>query len=169
MIVASSSSKVGATVRPYGPAPGARSSTRKGPAITASALTIGEVARRSGLSRKAVRLYEARGLLPPVQRLHNGYRRYSEHDVKLLRFIRRARGIGLGLDEIGTVIRLRRTGTPPSAEVIALLRQRLGAVEQAISELRSLQQALEGVLATAVVTAGHGDDVLLCDLLPQRA
>jgi MerR family regulatory protein len=46
-------------------------------AIAASGLTIGEAARRAGLTRKAVRLYEARGLLPPVERTESGYRLYS--------------------------------------------------------------------------------------------
>ncbi|HEX6675448.1 MAG TPA: MerR family transcriptional regulator [Actinomycetes bacterium] len=124
------------------------------------------MAKRSGLSRKAVRLYEARGLLPPVGRLDNGYRRYSEHDVQLLRFIRRARSVGLGLDEIRAIIRLRRTGVPPSAKVIALLQARLGAIRHELAELGALQQALQGVVDTAVATAGRGGDVLLCDILP---
>ena len=125
------------------------------------------MARRSGLSRKAVRLYEARGLLAPVGRLDNGYRRYSEHDIQLLRFIRRARRVGLGLDEIRTIVHLRRTGVPPSAEVIALLQARLGAIHQEMAELDALQQALQGVVDTAVATAGRGGQVLLCDILPQ--
>ena len=39
-------------------------------------LLIGEVAARSGVSRKAIRLYEARGILPPPRRTPAGYRRY---------------------------------------------------------------------------------------------
>ena len=39
-------------------------------------LLIGEVAARTGVSRKALRLYEARGILPPALRTASGYRRY---------------------------------------------------------------------------------------------
>jgi DNA-binding transcriptional MerR regulator len=90
---------------------------REGPRVNvtnadAGVLTIGEAARRAGLTPKAIRLYEARGLLPPVERTEAGYRLYSEHDLRALRFIRQARAIGLGLDEIHTIMALRRAGIP---------------------------------------------------------
>lgn len=55
-------------------------------------LTIGPAAKAAGVTRKAVRVYEAKGLLPDPQRTAAGYRLYSDHDVARLRFIRRARG-----------------------------------------------------------------------------
>ncbi len=61
-------------------------------------LTVGQVARAAGVSTKAVRLYEARGLLPVAPRTAGGYRVFTESDVDTVRFIRRARSLGLGLD-----------------------------------------------------------------------
>jgi hypothetical protein len=62
--------------------------------MPATILTVGQAARRAGLTAKAVRLYEARGLLPPAERTSSGYRCYTEHDIRLLRFIRQARDLG---------------------------------------------------------------------------
>ncbi len=129
--------------------------------------TIGEAARRSGLSPKAIRLYEARGLLPPVGRTVSGYRLYSDHDLRLLGFIRRARGIGLGLDQIRSIIELRRTGTPPSEDVMAVLRSRLVELDQRLGELHSLRGELAGVLGTAASMLHDGTDLQLCRILEQ--
>jgi MerR family transcriptional regulator, copper efflux regulator len=102
----------------------------------AGVLTIGEAARRAGLTPKAIRLYEARGLLPPVERTKAGYRLYTEHDLRALRFIRQARAAGLGLEEIHTIMALRRAGIPPSEDIIALLQARFGEIERQLAELQ---------------------------------
>ena len=67
-----------------------------------SGLLIGAIAARSGLSRKALRLYEARGILPPSRRTSSGYRFYPAEVVGLLTFVGRARRLGLTLAEIGS-------------------------------------------------------------------
>ncbi|WP_233520346.1 MerR family transcriptional regulator [Prauserella sp. PE36] len=75
-------------------------------------MTVGQVAAAAGLTRKAVRLYEYRGLLPPVPRTPACYRLYDQADVETLTFIRHARALDLSLDEIRTILTLRRDGTP---------------------------------------------------------
>lgn len=144
---------------------------RNGPGVHTNAdagvLTIGEAARRAGLSAKAVRLYEARGLLPPVERTKAGYRRFTEHDLRALRFIRQARAVGLGLAEIHTIMALRRAGIPPSEDIIALLQARFGDIERELAELQSLRQALGDVLDTVISTAHRGEDARLCRILDQ--
>jgi MerR family copper efflux transcriptional regulator len=136
-------------------------------AANADLLTIGEAARRSGLTPKAVRLYEARGLLPPAERTKAGYRLYTDHDLRALRFIRQARTVGLGLAEIHTIMALRRTGIPPSKDIIALLQARVGEVERQLSQLQLLQHALADVLDAVISTAHRGEDARLCCILDQ--
>jgi len=58
------------------------------------------VAIRSGVSRKALRLYEAMGILPTPARTESGYRAYGHEVIGLLRFIVRARRLGFSLAEI---------------------------------------------------------------------
>jgi MerR family copper efflux transcriptional regulator len=133
----------------------------------APVLTIGEAAGRVGLTPKAVRLYEARGLLPPVERTEAGYRLYTEHDLRALRFIRQARAVGLGLKELHTIMALRRAGIPPPEDIIALLQARFGEIERQLSELQSLRHALADVLDTAVSKADRGEAARLCRILDQ--
>jgi DNA-binding transcriptional MerR regulator len=140
---------------------------RTGTVANAQVLTIGEVARRAGLTRRAVRLYEARGLLPPVERTESGYRLYSEHDLRALRFIRQARAVGLSLQEIHTIMMLRRAGIPPSEDIVALLQARFGEIERQISELQSLRHTLADVLDAATSRAHRGEQPRLCRILDQ--
>ena len=85
-----------------------RSADRSGVAAGATPLTIGEVARRSGFSIKALRFYERRGLLPSSGRIAGGFRLYSEADLHRLEFIRQAKVLGLALDQIGELIATAR-------------------------------------------------------------
>jgi len=78
-------------------------------------LTVGQVAAAAGVSAKAVRLYEARGLLPPAARSAAGYRVFDESDVDTVRFIRRARSLGLSLDAAAEILATRRSGKVPCA------------------------------------------------------
>ena len=59
--------------------------------MTGDGLLIGEVAARSGVSRKALRLYEARGILPPPRRTASGYRSYPTDLLGGLHFVTQAR------------------------------------------------------------------------------
>ena len=120
---------------------------------------------RAGLTAKAVRPYEARGLLSPTERTSSGYRCYTEHDIQLLRFIRQARDLGLSLAEIRTIIGLRRGETPPGREVVTLLQSHLDAIDHKISSLQNLRQAMTGVLRAAAAHADQTDVVPLCEII----
>ena len=114
-------------------------------------MRISEVARRTGASPKAIRLYEARGLLPPVPRL-NRYRDYDEQDVARVQLIRQALALGIGLAEVS---RLRRAdGQLDGPGLLALLdrqrariateRERLGVAEVQLQQVHAeLQQWLQ--------------------------
>ena len=67
-------------------------------------LLIGEVAAKSGVSRKALRLYEKAGILPPPRRTESGYRVYSSETLGLLAFVAQARRLGFRLDEIKSIV-----------------------------------------------------------------
>ncbi|GGZ90518.1 MULTISPECIES: heavy metal-responsive transcriptional regulator [Streptomyces] len=105
-------------------------------------MTIGQAAKAAGLTRKAVRVYEAKGLLPPAERSQAGYRLYSEDDVELLTFIRRARALGLHLDDVGEVLHIRRGGIPPCDAVRNLLDARIAEIDATITDLLALRQTL---------------------------
>lgn len=73
--------------------------------MTDGLLSIGEFARRTRLTRKALRLYDRIGLLPPAAiDPDSGYRRYRPEDVRTGRLVALLRGAGLGLAEIGAIL-----------------------------------------------------------------
>ncbi|WP_229296424.1 MerR family transcriptional regulator [Stenotrophomonas nematodicola] len=88
-------------------------------------MRISDIARRSGASQKAIRLYEARGLLAPVPRI-NRYRDYSEQDLTLVLLIRQAQALGFRLAEVVAV--RRPDGSFDGDRLQALLAQRQQAV-----------------------------------------
>jgi len=101
-------------------------------------LLIGAVAARSGLSRKALRLYEARGILPAPRREPSGYRRYPADVLKLLTFVGQARRLGLTLAEIKHIVVLRRSGSAPCTHLRALLEQKAADLEGLLAGVRSI-------------------------------
>ena len=70
----------------------------------AHALTIGQLAKATGVAAKTIRFYEQIGVLPTPNRTAAGYRQYDQSGVQRLRFIRRARSLGLPLRDVKTVI-----------------------------------------------------------------
>ena len=117
--------------------------------MTATTWTVSKAAKAAGLSAKAVRLYETKGLLPPAERTQAGYRTYTDQDITVLRFIRQAKTLGLTLGEIRDILDIRRGGTAPCHHVLRLLDQRIRDIDHTISELRQLRQALAGTRAHA--------------------
>ena len=70
-------------------------------------LTIGGLAKRSGVGIQTLRYYERRALLSVPKRSASGYRQYPEEAVQRVEFIRRAQGLGFTLEEIGELLSLR--------------------------------------------------------------
>jgi DNA-binding transcriptional MerR regulator len=85
------------------------------------ALRIGEVAARSGISRKALRLYETRGIVPKPRRSPAGYRVYDINVLGILHFVTQARRLGLTLKEIGDIVALRCTKPGPCIQLGVLI------------------------------------------------
>jgi DNA-binding transcriptional MerR regulator len=112
-------------------------------------LTIGRVAKTSGVAAKTIRYYEQIGVVPAPSRAASGYRLYDEPGVERLRFIRRARSLGLPLQQLKALMGTLSTD-PHRAfrpRLRALVRTQLDAVANQIAELEGLRQQLEQILA----------------------
>jgi MerR family transcriptional regulator, copper efflux regulator len=127
-------------------------------------MTISRVAAASGISAKMIRYYEATGLLPTASRTASGYRLYSETDLHLLRFIRRARGLGFTLEQTGELLALWQDRNRASADVKALAESHIAALEAKITELASMRDTLRNLLAGC-----HGDQRPDCPILDDLA
>ena len=123
-------------------------------------LFIGELAERAGVSRKAIRLYEAGGLLPTPRRTATGYRVYGASTVRTVRFIAQARGLGFRLDEVRDIIKLRKRGQRPCcSHVLQLAGARLAELDRMIATLRHMQRGLRALLRRRDAA---GDAAMIC-------
>jgi DNA-binding transcriptional MerR regulator len=105
-------------------------------------LRSGELAAQFGLSPRTIRYYEAVGLLPAPRRTPSGYRVYDEADVARLRFVLRAKAVGLRLGEIGEVLRIQENGQLPCDHVRRWIDRKLAEVDQQLAALRSFRTDL---------------------------
>lgn len=111
-------------------------------------LTIGQLARLSGIKAKTIRYYEEIGLLPPAQRRESGYRCYGEADVNRLLLLRRIRLLGVPLTEIRQLLSGCTASATTCADVqstvLGLVSGRLIALDREIDELHLLREQVAG-------------------------
>ncbi len=105
-------------------------------------MRIGELADQVGVNPKTVRYYEQIGLIPPAPRTSGGYREYADTDAARLTFIKTAQRLGLSLDEVAEILRLRERGEPPCGYVRDVINQQLRSIDKRITELRGLRSQL---------------------------
>jgi len=109
-------------------------------------LLIGEVAKRSGASRKALRLYEAAGILPAPRRTQSGYRVYGKA-LDLLAFVRQAQRLGFTLDEIKEIVAIKRAGRAPCLHVRELVQRKAEELNQRLLDLTTVRNGLRALLS----------------------
>ncbi|MDP3809527.1 MAG: Cu(I)-responsive transcriptional regulator [Hydrogenophaga sp.] len=114
--------------------------------LTTWPVNIGKAAELSGISPKMLRHYEMLGLLGDVVRTDSNYRQYSLADVHSLRFIRRARDMGFGLDAIAELVSLWHNRKRSSASVKRITQKHLEELAQRIEALQAMQRTLGGLL-----------------------
>jgi DNA-binding transcriptional MerR regulator len=120
---------------------------------------IGEVAERTGLTRRTLRHYEELGLLTPSGRSWGDYRLYDEADLLRLLQIQNLKVLGLSLPEIGNAL------ADPAMDAAATLRSHLAHLEERIADERRLAERLAGLAATP---ERSWDDVLDAIALSQQ-
>jgi MerR family transcriptional regulator, redox-sensitive transcriptional activator SoxR len=109
-------------------------------------LTIGDVAHRSGFPPSALRYYEREGLLRTT-RTSGGQRRYERSVLRRLAFIRAARTVGVGLDEVREGLdRLPDGRTPTKADWARLSRAWRGRLDEQIEALVALRDGLDSCI-----------------------
>jgi MerR family copper efflux transcriptional regulator len=126
-------------------------------------MNIGEVARSSGVSAKMVRYYESVGLIAPAPRSEAGYRVYSQTDMHVLQFIRRARDFGLPMERIKQLVALWRDDNRASRDVKSLALQHVAELRSKVAELSAMADTLQE-LADQCHGNGRPDCPILKDL-----
>ena len=126
--------------------------------------SIGKAAELSGITPKMIRHYESLELIPKAARTVGDYRVYSAADIHTLRFIRRSRGLGFSIEEIGTLIGLWRNQRRASEQVKRLAIKHIADLDEKIAELQSMRSALAELAEHC-----HGDARPDCPILSDLA
>jgi MerR family mercuric resistance operon transcriptional regulator len=103
-------------------------------------LTIGRVAAAAGVNVETIRYYQRRGLLEEPQKPVGGYRNYPTEMAKRIRFIKRAQALGFTLEDVAGLLQLDNTDACIRTRDLAA--QKLALIEQKLSELASMRDAL---------------------------
>lgn len=127
-------------------------------------MNIGQAAKASGVSAKMIRYYEQTGLIPPADRTASGYRDYSDTDVHMLRFIRRARDLGFSVSEISDLLGLWRDKARQSSEVKRIASDHIDALEKKIRDLQDMAASLKDLVRSC-----RGDHRADCPILDRLA
>lgn len=102
-------------------------------------MTIHEIVQKTGLTKKAINYYEQKGLITPEHNSENGYRVFSERDLKNLALIALLRQLEIPVEKIRPVLE----------EKIAmsdLLGQRLQAIATDVESLKAEKQIIAAAL-----------------------
>lgn len=109
-------------------------------------LTIGDLARRTGLSVSAIRFYEARGLVRAI-RTGGNQRRFARADIRRLSFALIAQKLGLSIGEIEAELATLPAGRTPTRDDWQAISERMRAVLDArITRLIETRDRLDGCI-----------------------
>lgn len=123
-------------------------------------MNIGEAAKISGVNAKLIRHYESIGIVPKPNRSESGYRKYSENDVHILTFVKRARALGFSMSDIKKLIGLWRNRSRKSADVKSMTLSHIKSLEEKIRDLESMRATL-----VKLAKHCHGDERPSCPIL----
>lgn len=106
-------------------------------------MLIGEIADFFGISRKAIRLYEKKGIIKPVTiDAANGYRYYSAEQVQQFNALLELKALGFSLDEIKMII----DGQTAKAPLLEMLEKKRLAWQEAMNSAKNKTECLENII-----------------------
>lgn len=132
-----------------------------------SSLSIGAVAKRTGLTVPTIRYYEGIGLLPPAARTDAGQRHYGEGALRRLTFIRRCRDFGFSIEQVRELVGLVDEPDRPCTEVRDIAAVHLAEVKRKLQELKALELSLDAFVSSCDAACAGGaamDCTILEDL-----
>lgn len=127
-------------------------------------MNISDVAKKTGLTSKAIRFYEEKGVVTPPLRSENGYRSYNPHHIEELNLLRQARQVGFTLDECRELVTLFNDPARHSADVKARTLQKAEEIAAHIEELHAMRARL-----LTLAAACPGDDNAECPIINNLA
>ena len=112
-----------------------------------TSLTPREMSTETGISLDTLRYYERAGLMPGVERLPNGHRRYGQSDIEWIRIVQCLRTTGMPIRDIRRYTTLALDGDHTIEERLSLLRVHREEVIRQMDELKDNLDHLDGKIA----------------------
>jgi DNA-binding transcriptional MerR regulator len=124
-------------------------------------LTIGDLARETGVASQTIRHYESIGLMPDSVRSEGNQRRYDKAHLEILGFIKHARELGFSIEDIRELITLERQNSDSACgNIDAIVSHHLLGVRAKITALRRLEKELARMVENC-----PGDTLKSCRIL----
>ena len=131
-----------------------------------ASLTIGRLAESAQVNVETVRYYQRRGLMREPARPTGGVRRYSDDDVRRIRFIKRAQQLGFTLEEITNLLKLEDGRSCRETEQLA--QQKLSLVEARLTDLQRLRKTLRDLIGRCESGRGRIRCPIIESLIDER-
>lgn len=120
-----------------------------------SRLTIGQVAKRTGLSVSAIRFYETQGLVTPLRNV-GGQRRFLPSDIRRLSFVLIAQQLGFPLEEISARLKgLPEGRTPTKRDWARISRAFRQALQDRIDIMTRMRDRLDGCIGCGCLSLAN--------------
>jgi len=134
-----------------------------------SLISIGNVAKETGVSTHTLRYYEKIELLPKVPKNNAGQRVYDEALIEQIRFIKRAQAMQFSLHQIGVLLSLQNDPITDKNKVRVLVKNKLKALEQHLQDLQSLRDSLTSLLTSCEDSAEQDECPILRGLSCEKS
>lgn len=125
-------------------------------------MLINEISRKLGITARAIRFYEQKGLLKPAKQKDNGYRTYTEQDAWRLQTIISLREVGMTLGDIRQT--LAQTDLNQQEEVLSALQMQRSMLFEQWTEMKQIIGTMD-----QMIQAAQGSSILPTELLYELA
>jgi len=128
--------------------------------------TVKEIAERLNVTKETIRYYSRLGIIEPRRDPGNGYRYYSNTDIKTINFILKAKTYGLTINEINSIMSKSVSGESPCQLVIEMVTNHYIETREKIKELQALEKRQAQALMDWTDTKEHeSDENKICPLI----
>ena len=108
-------------------------------------ILIKEISEKLDINPKTIRFYEDINLIPKAKRNGSNYRVFSDKDIERISFVKKARTLGLSIEDIKKIIAIREGGDLPFPAVIDILEEQEKQLEIRIREMISFKEKISKV------------------------
>lgn len=127
-------------------------------------LSIGQLAKATGVTVEALRFYEKQGLVNTPARTDAGYRQYSPETVRRVKFIQHAKEVGFTLNDIAQLLALRQEPGTSCADIKLKATEKIIDIESKIKELQKIREALQRMVLKCVSKSNLSECPILEEL-----